>query len=133
MGDQDRGITDSSPALGTDGTVYIGAKDGLLYAINLDGTLKWAFETGDDVDTAPVSDLTEPYMRDQMTAIFMRSTRMEAESGHLRRGDDVDSSPALASDGTVYMKSDDDYLYAINSDGTQKWKFDIGDHSSLKV
>ncbi|GEM_PF-6571050 len=33
------------------------------------------------------------------------------------------SSPAIADDGTIYVGSDDNYLYAINPDGSLKWKF----------
>ncbi|MDN5325305.1 MAG: hypothetical protein PWP02_1024, partial [Thermosipho sp. (in: thermotogales)] len=33
-----------------------------------------------------------------------------------------DSSPAIGADGTIYVGSDDDYLYAINPDGSLKWK-----------
>ena len=36
-----------SPAIGDDGTVYIGSGDTYLYAMNPDGTLKWRFKTGD--------------------------------------------------------------------------------------
>ncbi|TVR58244.1 MAG: hypothetical protein EA426_10485 [Spirochaetaceae bacterium] len=36
------------------------------------------------------------------------------------------SSPALAPDGTVYIGSDDDRLYAINPDGTQLWSRETG-------
>ena len=35
----------------------------------------------------------------------------------------VRSSPAIAPDGTVYVGSDDHHLYAINPDGTEKWRF----------
>ncbi|MFZ0886958.1 MAG: PQQ-binding-like beta-propeller repeat protein [Candidatus Binataceae bacterium] len=35
----------------------------------------------------------------------------------------VFSSPAIANDGTIYVGSDDNNLYAINPDGTKKWKF----------
>ena len=33
----------SSPAIDSDGTVYFGTDDGILYAVNPDGTLKWTF------------------------------------------------------------------------------------------
>lgn len=33
------------------------------------------------------------------------------------------SSPGIGIDGTIYMDSDDNNLYAINSDGTQEWTF----------
>ena len=38
-------------------------------------------------------------------------------------GGHVTPSPAIASDGTIYVGSYDDNLYAINPDGTQKWAF----------
>ena len=43
----------SSPAIGEDGTIYVGANDGRLYAINPNGTLKWSFETGDKITSSP--------------------------------------------------------------------------------
>ncbi len=36
----------SSPAIGADGTLYVGSGDGNLYAINPDGTQEWAFPAG---------------------------------------------------------------------------------------
>jgi len=38
----------------------------------------------------------------------------------------IQSSPAIASDGTIYVGSDDHYLYAINPNGTLKWKYQTG-------
>lgn len=35
------------------------------------------------------------------------------------------SSPAAAPDGTIYIPDDDGYLYAINPDGTQKWRYTL--------
>ena len=42
-----------SPAIGADGTVYVGSDDHHLYAINPDGTLKWKFQTGYTVWSSP--------------------------------------------------------------------------------
>lgn len=36
--------------------------------------------------------------------------------------DVITSSPAMAKDGTVYFGGNDGYLYALNPDGTLKWK-----------
>ena len=47
------GEVDSSPAIGTDGTVYIGSIDNNLYAINPDGTKKWEFATGEVIESSP--------------------------------------------------------------------------------
>lgn len=38
-------------------------------------------------------------------------------------GDVIQSSPALAPDGTIYFGSHDGRLYAVNPDGSKKWAF----------
>ena len=44
----------SSPAIGSDGTVYVGSYDKKLYAINgKTGVKLWEFETGDWVNSSP--------------------------------------------------------------------------------
>ena len=43
----------SSPAIGSDGTVYVGSHDYNLYAINPDGTVKWSYTTGNIVWSSP--------------------------------------------------------------------------------
>jgi len=44
----------SSPAIGSDGMVYVGSYDDNLYAINPDGSMKWKFMTGSWVSSSPV-------------------------------------------------------------------------------
>ena len=41
----------SSPAIGSDGTIYVGSDK--LYAINPNGTFKWSYTTGEDIDSSP--------------------------------------------------------------------------------
>jgi len=41
-------------------------------------------------------------------------------------GNNIDSSPSIGADGTVYIGSYDGNLYAINADGTKKWAFLTG-------
>ena len=54
MGVCDGGRVASSPAIGEDGTVYVGSLDKKLYAINgKTGVKLWEFETGDEVDSSP--------------------------------------------------------------------------------
>ncbi|MDP6034719.1 MAG: PQQ-binding-like beta-propeller repeat protein, partial [Verrucomicrobiota bacterium] len=44
----------SSPAIGSDGTVYVGSDDNKLYALNpKSGAKLWEFETGGFVDSSP--------------------------------------------------------------------------------
>ena len=43
----------SSPAIGSDGTIYVGSYDNYLYAINPDGSLKWKYKTDEWIDSSP--------------------------------------------------------------------------------
>ncbi|PKG25324.1 outer membrane protein assembly factor BamB family protein [Niallia nealsonii] len=40
-----------------------------------------------------------------------------------KTGDAVSASPVIGKDGTIYIGSEDSYLYAIKSDGKLKWKY----------
>jgi hypothetical protein len=110
------GLVISSPAIGSDGTVYVGSNDSYLYAINPDGTLKWKFETEGSVESSPAIG------SDGTVYVGSRDTHLYAinPDGTLKwkfeTEDYVTSSPAIGDDGTVYVGSDDGYLYAIYSD-----------------
>jgi len=122
---------ESSPAIASDGTVYVGSDDHYLYAINPDGSLKWKYRTGSWIESSPAiaSDGTV-YVG---SGVYIESS--DSWDGYLyainpdgslkwkyKTGYRIESSPAIASDGTVYVGSSY-YLYAINPDGTLKWKY----------
>jgi len=117
----------SSPAIGSDGTIYVGSSESSerasnLYAINPNGTLKWKFGAGDEVRSSPAinSDGTI-YVgsRDHYLYAINPNGTLKWKFG---AAGEVDSSPAISSDGTIYFRGGD-YLYAINPNGTLKWKF----------
>jgi outer membrane protein assembly factor BamB len=119
-------ISDSSPALGPDGTIYFGAFDGRFWALNSNGSKKWMFRTGSEIKSSPAlgSDGTLYFgCRD-------RKFYAVAADGKKRwdfvTGGWVDSSPALAKDGTIYVGSWDKNFYAFNPDGSKKWQFQTG-------
>jgi len=120
---QTSGSVYSSPAIGIDGTVYIGSYDHKLYAIDPTGTKKWEFETGGDIHSSPAiySDGTV-YVgsRDEK---FYAINPNGTKKWEFHTGGDVESSPAIGVGGTVYVGSNDGNLYAINPDGTKKWEF----------
>ncbi|MBM3148917.1 MAG: hypothetical protein FJZ88_02670, partial [Chloroflexi bacterium] len=115
----------SSPAIGSDGTIYVGcsAAAGFLYtlfAMNPDGSLKWAYDTGSDAETcspAIGSDGTI-YIGNgfggRVWAISDNGTSGNLKWSYLT-GDWVIGSPAIGSDGTVYIGSYDAKLYAFSS------------------
>ena len=47
------GYSDSSPAIGKDGIIYVGSSDNRLYAIDRDGVKKWAFKTRVEFKSSP--------------------------------------------------------------------------------
>jgi outer membrane protein assembly factor BamB len=127
----------SSPAIGSDGTVYVGSDDKKLYAINgKTGVKLWEFETGGYVYSSPAigSDGTvyAGSMDNKLYAINGKTgvKLWEFETGGSEYG--VHSSPAIGSDGTVYVGSGesgtrDKYLYAINGkSGVKLWEFETG-------
>jgi outer membrane protein assembly factor BamB len=124
---QDRGV-DSTPALGADGSMYVGAGHSVVALDAATGALKWRFETAGDVESSPTLAL------DGMTLYFGADDAMvyalNSSNGVLRwsfafpDGSDTDSSPALGADGTIYIGSDKGMLYALDGlNGELKWYF----------
>jgi outer membrane protein assembly factor BamB len=104
----------SSPAVGKDGTIYVGSQDFNLYAVNPDGTLKWKFPTG--FFASPSSPAVG---KDRTIYVGSQDTNLYAVNpdGTLKwkflAGQVVFSSPAVGKDGTIYVGSDDNNLYAV--------------------
>jgi outer membrane protein assembly factor BamB len=113
----------SPPAVGKDGTIYVGTWRGLLWALNPDGSRKWRFRANNEIRSAPAvgSDGTVYFgCRDRKLYAVRANGQKQWE--FLTQGW-VDSSPALAHDGTVYFGSWDKSFYALNADGTKRWQF----------
>ena len=115
----------SSPALGSDGTIYVGSRDRNIYAINPDGSKKWKFKTGNGVYSSPAigSDGIIYVGTYNLYAINPDGSK----KWEFKTGSDFFSSPALGSDGTIYVGSINGKIYAINPDGSNKWEFKTGD------
>ncbi len=72
----------SSPAIGADGTIYIGSCDDNLYAINpVSGKQKWAFPPGIQSSPPRPSGQTAPSMSVRMIPLCMPSIRTARKNG----------------------------------------------------
>lgn len=117
---------DSSPAIGSDGTIYIGCWDGNLYAIRPSGSERWAYDTGNFIYSSPAIG------SDGTLYVGSGDGNLHAvkPDGTLKwtypTGDWVDSSPAVGPDGTVYVGSWDYSVYAIDAEGELKWSYATG-------
>ncbi|WP_456475861.1 outer membrane protein assembly factor BamB family protein [Candidatus Pyrohabitans sp.] len=120
------------PAIGSDGTIYVGSEDGYLYAVNPDGTLKWKYKVGYSVETSPAvgSDGTiyfggaEDVFIDNLYALNPDGTlkwKYNEEGFSISSG----SSVAIGSDGTIYVTPLGNHLYALSPNGALKWRYEV--------
>lgn len=114
----------ASPAIGSDGTIYVGSTDRQLYAINPDGTLQWVYPTKSILSSSPAiavdgtiyvagtnldglficSDPPNPVQLSTFYAVNPDGTSKWSTT----LSGPVNSSPVIASDGTIYIGSSGD-------------------------
>jgi outer membrane protein assembly factor BamB len=118
-------LVQSSPAIGADGTVYVGSNVE-LYAISPEGSLKWVCTAGGYINSSPaVSADGTVYVGSNDNNLYAINPDGSSKWSYATGGA-VYSSPAISADGTVYVGSGDGKLYAINSDGSLKWDYLTG-------
>ena len=89
-------LSDSSPAIAPDGTIYFGTFDGKLWAVNPDGSRKWVFKAGREIKSSPAvgADGTIYFgCRDRRFYAVRPDGKKKWE---FKTGAWVDSSPAIA-------------------------------------
>lgn len=120
---------EGSPNVGPDGTIYQGNTGSQAYAINPDGTIKWAVPAGDAVWTVPALDgQGNSYWGSVDTRVFALDPGGTQLWQRTTLGY-VTSSPALSLAGTLYVGSFDGRLYALDRDsGSVRWSVETGDH-----
>jgi outer membrane protein assembly factor BamB len=116
----------SSPAIGTDGTIYVGSFDGTLYAMHPDGSQKWSFTTGDRVFSSPAIGADGTIYVGSEDGKLYAINPDGSQKWSFTTGGRVYSSPAIGANGTIYVGCTNGKLYAINPDGSQKWSFITG-------
>jgi outer membrane protein assembly factor BamB len=125
-------FADSSPAIGPDGTIYIGAtKEGKLFAIDQNGNYKWHIKLGNSVDT-----WSSPAIFEEVVYIGSDNGYLyavNAETGELKWKNllafSVGGSPAIGAEGTIYINCECegdsvcDTFFAFNQQGEKLWSF----------
>ena len=139
--------TTFAPAVARDGTIYVvGAgwsKDkGKFLALNSDGTIKWETMVGASETSPAVSQdgtiyvtswkisNSDPKVKTGLTSITPKGaikwsygiSKTFPNDPNIYVGSD--SSPIIGADGIIYFGSDAGYVYAVNPNGTLKWKFE---------
>jgi outer membrane protein assembly factor BamB len=121
-----------TPAIGSDGTIYIACNDQNIYALVDNGTsyiLKWSYLTGGLIQASPsIGDDGTIYIGtadNKIYALIDNGTQAVLKWTYTT-GAIVVSSAVMGADGTAYIGSNDGNVYALNPDGSLKWKYTIG-------
>jgi outer membrane protein assembly factor BamB len=126
----------SSPALGTDGTVYIGFANGKVYALDgKTGTKKWEFATDSKVTATPVvgKDGTVIVGSTYGKVYGLNGQTGEKEWEFAGRGK-LFWAAAVGADGTVYVGAARETFVALDGKtGSKKWEYKKEDFSDLDM
>lgn len=141
------GLVHGAPTIGPDGTAYFGGLDFRLSAVAPDGTLKWQYMTDWCLFSTPaIGPEGEIYFGSKdhhlyclEDSVSYSKVRWAAPTGTFYDGHLVDSSPARAPDGTLYVGTDPygaagqnpvpvtTSFFAFHADGSRKWSFPVDD------
>ena len=96
-------VSFSAACLADDGTIYIGSQDDNLYAFNPDGSLKWSYATGGDLESsAAIASDGTVYAGSWDNNLYAVN-----QDGTLKwsytTGSFIRSAPSIGSTGTIYF------------------------------
>ena len=131
------GPVTSSPAIDKNGIVYVGSADNNIYAINGEtGVITWKYQTGGAINSSsPAIDVNGiVYIGSYDGYLYAFDTKtINPDNGStwvpkwkFQTKGAIASSPAIAPDGTIIFGSTDGNIYAVNPNGTLKWKTPVG-------
>lgn len=129
-------IKSRSPAIDTDGTIYVPSYNYLL-AVNPDGTLKWNYLLVSNADAGPVigpEGNVYLVVEDANGISFLYAWNRSGEILWMFPTDDGShSTPAVGEDGVIYFGTGDPWtdwethwrgssVYAVSAEGIQQWR-----------
>ena len=121
------GVIFSSPAIGGDGSTYIGSNDNKLHAFNSDGSPKWTFTAGNWIDSTPAVGSDETiYIGSWDNKIYAINSENGIKIWEYETNSYVIASPAIGADGKIYVGSKDSIFYAFESNGSVAWEYFAG-------
>jgi outer membrane protein assembly factor BamB len=116
----------SSPAVGSDGRVYVGNDDYRFYCLSSAGALVWSYLSDDYFTASPAIDVNgRIYTGDDAYYLYCLNSNGSLIWSY-RSGNKFIASPAVGADGKVYVGSRDNRLYGLLSDGSLLWSYKTG-------
>lgn len=117
------GAIESSPAIGHDGSIYVGSDSGAMFGVNTDGTKKWRFQTGGRIVSSPSVYSNTVIFGSEDKSVYKVNAKTGTKIWRFETSGEIYSSPAIDKSGNIYIGSCDSHLYAITPDGQKKWSF----------
>lgn len=113
----------STPVIGSNGTLYIGTADKCFYAYSTQGTIDWMYRADATITSnAAISTDGTIYIGITGRLIALTNTGSEKWTTPFKFTSTAAPSPIIVDgSGTIYFGTNDQRLYAVNSDGTLKW------------
>jgi outer membrane protein assembly factor BamB len=120
----------TTPAIGPDGTIYVGSNEGKFYALDRAGNIKWTFVFSLQLQSSPVIDIfNNIYLCVGSHKIVIGDADYQGYSKWnilLNTGNIFTCSPAVGFYYS-YIGADDGFVYAMNSiNGDPIWRFNTG-------
>ncbi len=112
----------SSPAIGPDGSIYVGSPDGALYSLRTDSTLRWRYTTDDDIRSSPAIASDGTICVGSSDDVLYAINSDGSFKWSYPTDGSIHSSPAFGADGTIYVASLDHWFHAVNPDGSKNWR-----------
>jgi len=112
-----------SPTLGADGTLYVGARNGNLYALNPDGSLKWQTPLGTVSSSVAIGADGTIYLGSASDYQALNPTDGAQIWTFSPVDGQADSAPAVGPGGRIYLSFSNNEFYSVNPEGTVAWTF----------
>lgn len=118
-----------SPSIGYDNTIYFGSSDKKIYALNVNGNVKWihTLKGGNslytDITIGKDGSLYFGSWNAQKTNNCLYALNHDGTLKWTFISGLIFGDPLIGNDGILYIGSIDGYLYALNPNGTKKWEF----------
>jgi outer membrane protein assembly factor BamB/tRNA A-37 threonylcarbamoyl transferase component Bud32 len=121
-----KGIS-AAPVVDDEGTCFVGAGDGFLYALDsANGYNAWRFRTNGPIFSSPVEHRGYVYFGSADGVCYCVNAQSSRERWKFTAGKPFVGGPVVFR-GMVYIGNTDGYLYCLDAEtGKERWKFKTG-------
>lgn len=124
----------TSSAIGADGTIYTGGSADTVFALNPDGTEKWSYAADGDILSIALAGDMLYFTHNGGRNLVSVNAATGTENWTVPHGAFTGGSIAIDTENTVYFQGDlgsgSGKIWAIKSDGTEKWSFPLAGSAS---